>query len=88
MMNAERLIRHAVQENLSITVCINKVYIYVEYNILIELTSTLTCTTLHLQIDRLILELKLPPADAYFKLKHIVDEINSILRSVYDLILV
>ena len=26
MMNAERLIKHAVQENLSITVCINKVY--------------------------------------------------------------
>ena len=36
---------------------------------------------LALQIDRLILELKLPPADAYFKLKHIIDEINSILRS-------
>jgi len=26
MMNTERLIKHAVQENLSITVCINKVY--------------------------------------------------------------
>ena len=26
MMNAERLIKHAVQENLSVTVCINKVY--------------------------------------------------------------
>ncbi|XP_065897032.1 116 kDa U5 small nuclear ribonucleoprotein component-like [Dysidea avara] len=59
MMNAERLIRHAVQENLSITVCINK-------------------------IDRLILELKLPPADAYFKLKHIIDEINSILSLYSD----
>lgn len=32
------------------------------------------------QIDRLVLELKLPPADAYFKLKHIVDEINGLLR--------
>lgn len=31
------------------------------------------------QIDRLILELKLPPQDAYFKLKHIVEEINSLL---------
>ena len=38
---------------------------------------------LHIQIDRLILELKLPPADAYFKLKHIIDEINSILRLVH-----
>ena len=33
-----------------------------------------------LQIDRLLLELKLPPSDAYFKLKHIVDEVNSLLR--------
>ena len=32
------------------------------------------------QIDRLILELKLPPADAYYKLKHIVDEVNGLLR--------
>ena len=37
------------------------------------------------QIDRLILELKLPPTDAYYKLKHIVDEVNGLLRySVYD----
>eukprot|EP01113_Clastostelium_recurvatum_P026831 TRINITY_DN3223_c0_g1_i2.p1 TRINITY_DN3223_c0_g1~~TRINITY_DN3223_c0_g1_i2.p1 ORF type:complete len:970 (+),score=181.67 TRINITY_DN3223_c0_g1_i2:91-2910(+) len=28
------------------------------------------------KIDRLILELKLPPTDAYFKLKHTIDEIN------------
>jgi len=35
---------------------------------------------IHAQIDRLILELKLPPADAYFKLKHIVDEVNSLLK--------
>ncbi len=32
------------------------------------------------KIDRLILELKLPPVDAYFKLRHIVDEINGLLR--------
>ena len=32
------------------------------------------------QIDRLILELKLPPGDAYYKLKHIVDEVNGLLR--------
>lgn len=34
------------------------------------------------KIDRLVLELKLPPQDAYFKLKHIIEEINSILRLV------
>ena len=32
------------------------------------------------KMDRLILELKLPPADAYFKLKHTLDEINALIR--------
>ncbi|KAL1919373.1 uncharacterized protein VTP21DRAFT_2066 [Calcarisporiella thermophila] len=32
------------------------------------------------KVDRLILELKLPPVDAYFKLKHTIEEINSIIR--------
>lgn len=54
MLNTERLLKHAVQEKLAITICINK-------------------------IDRLILELKLPPQDAYFKLKHIIDEINGLM---------
>lgn len=40
------------------------------------------CPLFYSKIDRLILELKLPPADAYFKLKHIVDEVNGLLRSV------
>jgi len=31
------------------------------------------------KIDRLVLELKLPPADAYHKLRHTIDEVNSIL---------
>lgn len=55
MLNTERLIKHAVQEKLAITVCINK-------------------------IDRLMLELKLPPQDAYYKIRHIVDEVNGLLR--------
>ncbi|KAK2710270.1 hypothetical protein QYM36_013797, partial [Artemia franciscana] len=58
LLNSERLIKHAVQERLAITLCINK-------------------------IDRLILELKLPPNDAYFKLRHIIDEVNNLL-SVYS----
>ncbi|KAL9968242.1 hypothetical protein ACROYT_G026594 [Oculina patagonica] len=58
MLNTERLLKHAVQERLAVTICINK-------------------------IDRLILELKLPPTDAYYKLKHIVDEVNGLL-SVYS----
>jgi U5 small nuclear ribonucleoprotein component len=59
MLNTERLIKHALQEQLSIVLCINK-------------------------IDRLILELKLPPTDAYFKLRHIVDEVNAIIRYLID----
>ncbi|XP_059160130.1 116 kDa U5 small nuclear ribonucleoprotein component-like [Physella acuta] len=54
MLNTERLIKHAMQERLSMTICINK-------------------------IDRLVLELKLPPADAYFKLRQIIDEVNAII---------
>lgn len=58
MLNTERVLKHAVQEKLAVTLCINK-------------------------IDRLILELKLPPTDAYFRLKHIIDEINGLL-SIYS----
>lgn len=36
------------------------------------------------KIDRLFLELKLPPIDAYFKLRHIVDEVNAIIKQVVD----
>lgn len=32
------------------------------------------------KIDRLIIELKLPPADAYYKLKHIIDEVNALIN--------
>ncbi|QSL64146.1 hypothetical protein MERGE_000301 [Pneumocystis wakefieldiae] len=33
------------------------------------------------KMDRLILEIKLPPLDAYFKLRHTIEEINSIIKS-------
>lgn len=58
MLNTERLLKHAVQEKMAITLCVNK-------------------------IDRLMLELKLPPQDAYYKIKHIIDEINGLL-SLYS----
>lgn len=54
MLNTERLLKHALQEKLALTVCINK-------------------------IDRLVLELKLPPLDAYYKLRHIIEEINGLI---------
>ncbi|WKX98450.1 hypothetical protein Q1695_013828 [Nippostrongylus brasiliensis] len=56
MMSTERAIRHAVQERLPITLCVNK-------------------------IDRLILELKMPPADAYFKLRLVIDQVNGLLQT-------
>ena len=54
MMTTERVIKHALANQVAITVLVNKV-------------------------DRLILELKLPPQDAYFKLIHTIEEINTII---------
>ncbi|RDA93269.1 hypothetical protein CP533_6530 [Ophiocordyceps camponoti-saundersi (nom. inval.)] len=34
------------------------------------------------KMDRLILELKLPVKDAYFKLKHVVEEVNTVIANV------
>ncbi|GFS72205.1 116 kDa U5 small nuclear ribonucleoprotein component [Nephila pilipes] len=36
------------------------------------------------KIDRLMLELKLPPQDAYYKLRHIIEEINGLLSTYAD----
>ena len=33
------------------------------------------------KIDRLVLELRLPPADAYLKIKHTLEEINGIISA-------
>jgi translation elongation factor EF-G len=32
------------------------------------------------KIDRLILELRIKPADAYYKIKHTIEEINTFIR--------
>lgn len=53
--NTEQIIKHAVLEDLPLTLVVNK-------------------------MDRLILELKLPPNDAYFKLKHVVEEVNTVIE--------
>ncbi|CAO3665324.1 unnamed protein product [Rhizopus stolonifer] len=34
------------------------------------------------KMDRLMLELKLPPADAYFKVRHAIEEVNTVIRSM------
>jgi U5 small nuclear ribonucleoprotein component len=33
------------------------------------------------KVDRLILELKLPPNDAYFKLRHVIEEVNTVITN-------
>jgi U5 small nuclear ribonucleoprotein component len=44
--------------------------------------SLLTCTGCFcLQVDRLITELKLPPTDAYHKLRHTLEDINGLLAT-------
>src|SRR5271154_359718 len=55
-INTEQVIKHAVLEDLPLTLVVNK-------------------------MDRLILELKLPPTDAYFKLKHVVEEVNTVIEN-------
>ena len=56
MLNTERQIKHALNNQVSITLLINKV-------------------------DRLILELKLPPQDAYYKVTHTIEEVNNIISA-------
>ncbi|KAI3394377.1 hypothetical protein diail_2843 [Diaporthe ilicicola] len=55
-VNTEQIIRHAVLEDIPLTLIINK-------------------------MDRLILELRLPPNDAYFKLRHVVEEVNTVIEN-------
>ncbi|KAK2784750.1 hypothetical protein FQN53_008306 [Emmonsiellopsis sp. PD_33] len=48
----------------------------IKYAVLEDLPLTLVIN----KMDRLILELKLPPNDAYFKLKHVVEEVNTVIE--------
>ncbi|KAH6853902.1 P-loop containing nucleoside triphosphate hydrolase protein [Chaetomium sp. MPI-CAGE-AT-0009] len=55
-VNTEQVIKHAVLEDIPLTLIVNK-------------------------MDRLILELKLPPNDAYYKLKHVIEEVNTVIEN-------
>lgn len=55
-VNTEQIIKHAVLENLPLTLVVNK-------------------------MDRLMLELKLPPKDAYFKIKHVIEQVNTVIEN-------
>ncbi|KAH8835020.1 Calreticulin family-domain-containing protein [Flagelloscypha sp. PMI_526] len=57
MVGAEAIIRHALRENIKITLVVNK-------------------------IDRIILELRIKPADAFYKIKHTIEEVNAFIRSI------
>ncbi|KAG8527110.1 uncharacterized protein KY384_008539 [Bacidia gigantensis] len=49
----------------------------IKYAVLEDLPLTLVVN----KMDRLILELKIPPGDAYFKLKHVVEEVNTVIEN-------
>lgn len=49
----------------------------IRYAVLEDLPMTLVIN----KMDRLMLELKLPPNDAYFKLKHVVEEVNTVIEN-------
>lgn len=49
----------------------------IKYAVLEDLPLTLVVN----KVDRLILELKLPPNDAYFKLKHVIEEVNTAIEN-------
>ncbi|KAH0556207.1 hypothetical protein GP486_005862 [Trichoglossum hirsutum] len=49
----------------------------IRYAVLEDLPLTLVIN----KMDRLILELKLPPTDAYFKLKHVIEEVNTAIEN-------
>ncbi|KAF9507980.1 hypothetical protein BS47DRAFT_1488591 [Hydnum rufescens UP504] len=57
MANTESIVRHALVQNVPITLVINK-------------------------IDRLILELRIPPPDAYYKVKATIEEVNSLISGI------
>ncbi|GLC44572.1 hypothetical protein PLESTB_001320500 [Pleodorina starrii] len=47
------------------------------------LQEGLSITLLISKVDRLITELKLPPADAYHKLRHTIEEVNNLIAICY-----
>ena len=48
----------------------------IKYAVLEDIPLTLIVN----KMDRLMLELKLPPTDAYFKLKHVIEEVNTVIE--------
>jgi U5 small nuclear ribonucleoprotein component len=61
--------------------CIEGVTLFVNRMVTEAIRARLPIVVMINKLDRLVLELKLPPADAYFKIKHTIDELNLIIKS-------
>jgi 116 kDa U5 small nuclear ribonucleoprotein component len=59
--------------------CIEGMTFYVERTIKEALRQKLKIVVFLNKLDKLVMELKLPPADAYYKLKHTLDDINAVI---------
>lgn len=59
--------------------CLEGMTFYVERLVREALKQQLKIVVFMNKLDRLVLELKLPPADAYFKLKHTLDDLNALI---------
>lgn len=59
--------------------CVEGVMIQTERLLKYAVQEGISVVVMLNKIDRLIVELKLPPADAYLKLKHTLEEINGII---------
>lgn len=59
--------------------CVEGVTFYTERLITECIRGQLPFVVLLNKLDRLVLELKLPPSDAYYKIKHTLDDINVLI---------
>lgn len=60
--------------------CIEGLTFYVERLITEAVRSDISFAVMLNKLDRLVLELKLPPSDAYYKIKHTLDDINGVIQ--------
>jgi len=60
--------------------CIEGLTFYVERLITQAIREQLPIVIVLNKLDRLVLELKLPPSDAYYKIKHTLDDINAVIK--------
>ena len=59
--------------------CIEGMTFYIERLVTEAVRQNVRFSIVLNKLDRLVLELKLPPADAYYKIKHTLDDINSLI---------